>query len=81
MWTEVIRDLCCHTSQSSDICRRHSTPRWTPTLEQRRSAAPQTSGDPTRARPADGSSPALKAFALSSGRASHQIIYQHRGSV
>lgn len=29
MWTEAIRDLCCHTSQSSDICRRHSTPRYT----------------------------------------------------
>lgn len=27
-WTEVIRDLCCHTSPSSDICRRHSTPRY-----------------------------------------------------
>lgn len=36
--------------------------RWTPTPAQRRCAEPQTSGDPTRARPADGSSPALKAF-------------------
>lgn len=29
MWTEMSRDLCCHTSQSSDIYHRHSTPRYT----------------------------------------------------
>lgn len=65
---ETGRHLCRHTSPSSDICPRHSTLRSTLTPTPWRCAVPPRSGDPTRVRPAEESSRALRISAQTGHR-------------